>query len=91
MIVLVHVFAKGYMDSCVNVMHGWGAIPAGGIDLRPVENMLNEIKAFMESREEDTTLLSDAEWLLDLAFLTDMTEKLNQLNTKLQGNWVNNF
>ena len=48
-------------------------------------SLLNEIKAFMESREEDTTLLSDAEWLLDLAFLTDMTEKLNQLNTQLQG------
>ena len=47
-------------------------------------SLLNEIKAFMESREEDTTLLSDAEWLLDLAFLTDMTEKLNQLNTQLQ-------
>lgn len=39
MIVLAHVFAKGYMDSCVNVMHGRGVIPAGGIDFRPVENM----------------------------------------------------
>ncbi|CAB4064545.1 unnamed protein product [Lepeophtheirus salmonis] len=44
-------------------------------------SLLNKIKAFMESREEDTTLLSDAKWLLDLAFPTDMTEKLNQLNT----------
>lgn len=29
--------------------------------------------------------MSDAEWLLDLAFLTDMTEKLNHLNSQLQG------
>lgn len=47
--------------------------------------LLNEIKAFMETRDEDTALLSDAEWLLDLAFLTDVTEKLNQLNLHLQG------
>ena len=42
--------------------------------------LLTEIKAFMEARNEDTTLLSDTEWLLDLAFLADMTEKLNNLN-----------
>ncbi|CAB4062795.1 unnamed protein product [Lepeophtheirus salmonis] len=42
-------------------------------------------EAFMESREEDTKLLSDAEWLLDLAFRTDMTVKLNQINIQLQG------
>ena len=38
----------------------------------------------METREKDT-LLSDAEWLLDLAFLTDVTEKINHLNLQLQG------
>ena len=38
----------------------------------------------MESNE-DTTLLSNIVWLLDLAFLTDMTEKLNALNCGLQG------
>ncbi|XP_056138883.1 general transcription factor II-I repeat domain-containing protein 2-like [Lampris incognitus] len=48
-------------------------------------SLLGEIKAFMETREEDTTLLSDAEWLLDLAFLTDVTEKMNELNLQLQG------
>ncbi|CAB4064072.1 unnamed protein product [Lepeophtheirus salmonis] len=46
-------------------------------------SLLNEIKAFMESREEYTTLLSNAGWLLDLPFLTDMPENLNQLNIKL--------
>ena len=39
----------------------------------------------METREEDTTLLSGPEWLLDLAFLTDVTEKINHLNLQLQG------
>lgn len=48
-------------------------------------SLLGEIKTFMETRMEDTTLLSDADWLLDLAFLTDVTEKINHLNLKLQG------
>lgn len=48
-------------------------------------SLLSEIKTFMESREEDATLLSDPEWLLDLAFLTDVTEKLKNLNLQLQG------
>ena len=39
----------------------------------------------METREEDTTLLFDPEWLLDLAFLTDVPEKINHLNLQLQG------
>ncbi|KAK0142715.1 General transcription factor II-I repeat domain-containing protein 2A [Merluccius polli] len=52
-------------------------------------SLLGEIKAFMETREEDTTLLSDAEWLLDLAFLTDVTEKINHLNIQLQGKGKN--
>ena len=46
---------------------------------------LTEIKAFMEARNEDTTLLSDTEWLLDLAFLADVREKLNNLSCELQG------
>lgn len=47
--------------------------------------MLGEIKAFMETREGDITLLTDAEWLLDLAFLIYVTEKMNHLNLQLQG------
>lgn len=46
--------------------------------------LLKEIKAFMESREQDITLLSDAGWLLDLAFLKYVTEKLNHLNLQSQ-------
>ena len=38
----------------------------------------------MESREEDITLLSEAELLLDLAFLTDVTAKMNHLNLQVQ-------
>jgi len=30
---------------------------------------LGEIKEFMESTEEDASLLQDTEWILDLAFL----------------------
>lgn len=48
-------------------------------------SLLDEIKVFMETREEDTTLLSDPKRLLDLAFLTDVTEKINHLNLQLQG------
>ncbi|KAK2841713.1 hypothetical protein Q5P01_011913 [Channa striata] len=40
---------------------------------------------FMQSRGEDTSLLEDTDWILDLAFLTDITEKLNSLNCELQG------
>lgn len=39
----------------------------------------------MQSRGEDTTLLEDTDWTLDLAFLTDITGKLNSLNCELQG------
>ena len=36
-------------------------------------SLLNEVKLFMEERGEDT-ILSDAGWVLDLAFLTDLPE-----------------
>uniref|UniRef100_UPI003AAD8DF6 general transcription factor II-I repeat domain-containing protein 2-like n=1 Tax=Centroberyx gerrardi TaxID=166262 RepID=UPI003AAD8DF6 len=48
-------------------------------------SLLGEIKEFMESRGEDASLLQDTEWILDLAFLTDITGKLNHLNCELQG------
>lgn len=39
--------------------------------------------AFVKKGEEDTTLLSDPEWLLDPAFFTGVTEKINlQLQNK---------
>lgn len=39
----------------------------------------------MQSKGEDVSLLDDTEWTLDLAFLTDITGKLNPLNCELQG------
>ena len=46
--------------------------------------LLGEIKVFLEERGDDTTLLSDSGWVLDLAFLTDVAEKMNNLNLQLQ-------
>lgn len=48
-------------------------------------SLLREIKTFTESRGEDATLLMNAERLLDLTFLRDVTDKINQLNMELQG------
>lgn len=46
--------------------------------------LLEGIKAFVESREADTTLLSGSMWLLELVLLTDVTKKQNHLNLQLQ-------
>lgn len=48
-------------------------------------SLLGEIKEFKQSKGEDVSLLEDTEWILDLAFLTDITGKLNNLNCELQG------
>ena len=48
-------------------------------------SLLGEIKVFLQSKGEDASLLEDTEWILDLAFLTDITGKLNHLNCELQG------
>ena len=44
-----------------------------------------EVKAFMEKGGVDVPVLSDPKWLMDLAFLVDITHDLNVLNKKLQG------
>ena len=45
-----------------------------------------EIKEFLrESKHADYIQLNDHRWLLDLAFLTDLTNMLNDLNLQLQG------
>lgn len=48
-------------------------------------NLHEEIVFFFKEREENFPELSDEEWLLDLCFLVDLTEKINQLNKDLQG------
>ncbi|XP_074513446.1 general transcription factor II-I repeat domain-containing protein 2A-like [Sebastes fasciatus] len=44
-----------------------------------------EVKAFMEKDGVAVPVLSDPKWLMDLAFLVDITHELNVLNKKLQG------
>ena len=39
----------------------------------------------MNEKEKNVPQLSDKKWILDLAFLTDLTTFLNELNVKLQG------
>ena len=48
-------------------------------------NLRQEIKFFMESKHQNVAFLSDENWLNDLAFLTDITQHLSDLNLKLQG------
>lgn len=44
-----------------------------------------EIRLFMEVKEQDVSLLSDVPFLQDLSFMVDITKHLSDLNTKLQG------
>ena len=48
-------------------------------------SLLSEVKEFMLSNGEDASLLEEPVWLVDLAFLTNLTEKLNHLNQELLG------
>ena len=45
--------------------------------------MRAEIKAFMEKDGVVVPVLSDPKWLMDSAFLVDITQELNVLNKKL--------
>ena len=48
-------------------------------------SLRNEMKSFLESKNQDVAFLSDVEWRNDLAFLTDVTQHLSKLNKQLQG------
>jgi len=48
-------------------------------------NLLPLVKEFLQSRKECCLQFEDKTWLLDLGFITDVTEKLNELNLRLQG------
>ncbi|XP_076373036.1 general transcription factor II-I repeat domain-containing protein 2B-like [Tachypleus tridentatus] len=48
-------------------------------------NLREEMKFFMESKRQNVDFLSNENWLNDLAFLTDITQHLSDLNLKLQG------
>ena len=47
--------------------------------------LLKEIRMFLASKDKCYDELSNPAWLLQLAFLTDISMKLNVLNEQLQG------
>ena len=54
--------------------------------LKRFRELLPEIKEFLrEGKHADCIQLNNHRWLLDLAFLTDLTNMLNDLNLQLQG------
>ncbi|XP_060855797.1 general transcription factor II-I repeat domain-containing protein 2-like [Metopolophium dirhodum] len=48
-------------------------------------NLRDAIQIFLESKEQDVSVLSDPMWLQDLSFMVDITKHLSNLNLKLQG------
>ena len=48
-------------------------------------NLIQEIELFMRENHKIILQLSDINWIRDLAFLVDIIEHLNNLNSKLQG------
>ncbi|KAL3993501.1 polymeric immunoglobulin receptor [Sarotherodon galilaeus] len=80
--VLLEELSAEYGDLLLHTEIRW--LSRGRILLRFL-SLLGKIKEFMQSKGEDTSLLEDTEWTLDLAFLTDITGKLNHLNCELQG------
>ncbi|MBN3277258.1 GT2D2 protein, partial [Polyodon spathula] len=48
-------------------------------------DLLFEIKEFLPSKDAEYKQFEDKVWLLDLAFLTNVTVRLNELNLALQG------
>ncbi len=53
--------------------------------LQRFRDLLTEIKKFLEEQDQECANLNDETWLSDLAFLTDFTSKLSNLNLELQG------
>uniref|UniRef100_A0AAR2LN01 DUF4371 domain-containing protein n=1 Tax=Pygocentrus nattereri TaxID=42514 RepID=A0AAR2LN01_PYGNA len=80
--VLLEEMSAEYGDLLLHTEIRW--LSRGRVLLRFL-SLLGEIKEFRQSKGEDVSLLEDTEWTLDLAFLTDITGKLNHLNCELQG------
>ena len=58
--------------------------------LERFRELLPEIKKFLkEVKDTDYVQLENEQWLLDLAFLTDVTALQNELNLELQGKGKN--
>ncbi|GFX29123.1 general transcription factor II-I repeat domain-containing protein 2A [Trichonephila clavipes] len=60
------------------------------IFLQRFRDLLQKVKDFLESKDETYIELSDKIWLMDLAFVVDITSHLNELNLQLQGKKSNN-
>jgi len=56
-----------------------------GTCLKRFYELREEIQNFMTAERMPVSHLNDEMWLLDLCFLVDITEKINQLNKELQG------
>ena len=52
--------------------------------LERLYNLQKEVSAFLCSKGADFLEFNDPGWLCDLAFLTDITSHLNDLNVQLQ-------
>ncbi|CAM2103287.1 unnamed protein product [Caretta caretta] len=46
---------------------------------------IEEVKEFLKSTDQNFEQQDDSSWLMDLAFLVNITDKLNILNLELQG------
>ncbi|TWW54395.1 Zinc finger BED domain-containing protein 5 [Takifugu flavidus] len=66
LLVLLEELPTEYGDLLLHTEIRW--LSRGRI-LLPFLSLLSEIKEFMQSRGEDTALLEDTDWTLDLAFL----------------------
>uniref|UniRef100_A0A8D8XYP9 General transcription factor II-I repeat domain-containing protein 2 n=1 Tax=Cacopsylla melanoneura TaxID=428564 RepID=A0A8D8XYP9_9HEMI len=53
--------------------------------LQRFNEVLPVLVTFFKNQGEPYPELENPEWLQDFAFLVDITEKLNDINTKLQG------
>ncbi|CAK1597490.1 unnamed protein product [Parnassius mnemosyne] len=56
-----------------------------GLTLERFLNLLEKIGIFLAKKQRDVPELKNTDWLCDLAFLVDITNHLNVLNTRLQG------
>lgn len=56
-----------------------------GVVLKRFFILRHEINIFMTEKGKNVQELSNEKWVLNLAFLTDITTLFNKLNTKLQG------